>query len=81
MPLGVDKAYGMSKLLEKLGYNRSQLVCCGDGFNDLPMITFAGLGVAMANAPEELKKKADYVAPSCDEDGLVDVINRFIKDW
>lgn len=81
MPPGVDKAYGVSKLLERLGYHRSQMVCCGDGFNDLSMLAYAGVGVAMANAPEDLKKKADYVAPSCDEDGLVDVIGRFIKDW
>ena len=81
MPLGVDKAYGVSKLLERLGYRRSQIVCCGDGFNHLPMIEYAGLGVAMDNAPEELKQLADYIAPSCDEDGLVDVIERFIKDW
>ena len=81
MPPGVDKAYGVSKLLERLGYRRSQMVCCGDGFNDLPMIAYAGLGVAMDNATDELKKLADYVAPSCDEDGLVNVIERFIKDW
>lgn len=81
MPLGVDKAYGVSKLLERIGYHRNQMVCCGDGFNDLPMIHYAGLGVAMANASDELKKEADYIAPSCDEDGIVDVINRFIKDW
>lgn len=81
MPPGVDKAYGVAKLLERLGYRRTQMVCCGDGFNDLPMIEYAGLGVAMANAPEALKEKADYIAPSCDEDGLVDVIERFIKDW
>lgn len=81
MPPGVDKAYGVSKLLARLGYHRSQMVCCGDGFNDLPMIEYAGLGVAMANAPDELKEKADYVAPSCDDDGIVDVIGRFIKDW
>ena len=49
--------------------------------DSLTMIETAGLGVAMANAPEQLKEKADYVAPSCDEDGLVDVITRFIKDW
>ncbi len=81
MPLGVDKAYGLSKLLQCLGYTRNQMICCGDGFNDIPMIEYAGLGVAMANASEEVKSKANYIAPSCDEDGLVDVINRFIKDW
>ena len=36
---------------------------------------------AMANAKKEVREKADYIAPSCDEDGLVDVIHRFIKDW
>jgi hypothetical protein len=81
MPLGVDKAYGISKLLQHLGYSRSQTICCGDGFNDLSMVEFAGLGVAMANAGDELKERADYIAPSCDEDGLVDVIQRFVKDW
>ncbi len=81
MPLGVDKAYGLSKLLQTLGYSRSQMVCCGDGFNDLSMIEYAGLGVAMANAPESIRARADYVAPFCDEDGVVDVVNRFIKDW
>lgn len=81
MPPGVDKAYGVSKLLERIGYRRSQMVCCGDGFNDLSMIEYAGLGVAMANATEDVKKMADYIAPSCDEDGIVDVIHRFIKDW
>lgn len=81
MPLGVDKAYGLSRLLEKMGYGRNRMVCCGDGFNDLSMIEYAGMGAAMGNAPEEIKKKADYVAPSCDEDGVAEVINRFIKDW
>ena len=78
MPLGIDKAYGLAKLLQRLGYSRSQMICCGDGFNDISMIQYAGLGVAMANAGEQVRQSADYVAPHCDEDGLVDVISRFI---
>lgn len=78
MPLGIDKAYGLSKLLKKLGYTRSQMICCGDGFNDISMIEYAGLGVAMANASEQVRARAAYIAPHCDEDGLVDVIRRFI---
>lgn len=78
MPLGIDKAYGLSKLLKRLGYTRSQMICCGDGFNDISMIEYAGLGVAMANASEQVRERADYIAPHCDEDGLVDVIQRFI---
>ena len=42
-----------------------------DGFNDISMIEYAGLGVAMANAAEEVRARANYVAPHCDEDGLV----------
>lgn len=78
MPLGIDKAYGLSKLLKRLGYKRNQMICCGDGFNDISMIEYAGLGVAMANASEQVRERADYIAPHCDEDGLVDVIRRFI---
>ena len=81
MPKNVDKASSLDKMLETIGMTRENAICCGDGFNDLPMIEYAGLGVAMGNAPEQLKEKADYVAPSCDEDGLVDVIERFVKDW
>lgn len=80
MPLGVDKAYGIDRLLRRMGYSRHQTICCGDGFNDIPMIEYAGIGVAMANASEIVRRKADYVAPSCDEDGLVDVIERFITE-
>lgn len=78
MPLGIDKAYGLAKLLQRLGYSRSQMICCGDGFNDISMIQYAGLGVAMANAGEQVRQSADYVAPHCDDDGLVDVISKFI---
>jgi hypothetical protein len=41
------------------------------------MIEYAGIGVAMANASEEVRAKADYIAPHCDEDGLVDVIRKY----
>lgn len=78
MPLGVDKAYGLAALLKRLGCDSSELICCGDGYNDISMIEFAGLGVAMANATEEVQAHADYVAPSCDEDGLCDVIERYV---
>lgn len=81
MPPGVDKAYGIARLLGRLGYSRRQTICCGDGFNDISMIEYAGLGVAMANASEAVRSRADYIAPSCDEDGLVDVIERYVRDW
>ena len=48
-------------------------------YNDLSMISYAGTGVAMANAREEVKAVADYVTGSNDEDGLVEVIEKFIS--
>lgn len=78
MPLNVDKAYSLSKLLEHLGFSREQMISCGDGYNDLTMIQYAGMGVAMANAQEVVKKAADYITLSNDEDGVAHVINEFI---
>ena len=56
-----SKAIAMEKLGEYFGIARSEMIAVGDGFNDLSMIEYAGLGVAMSNAPVELKEKADYV--------------------
>ena len=80
MPMNVDKAYALGKLLEHLGMDKSQMICCGDGFNDLSMIQFAGLGVAMANAQKETKEAADYITASNDEDGVAQVIEKFMED-
>jgi len=76
-PLGIDKGRSLSKLLEILGYTREQLVACGDGYNDLTMIEYAGLGVAMENGCEEVKSKADYICPSNENDGIAHVIEKF----
>ena len=56
------------------------MVCCGDGFNDLSMIQFAGLGVAMANAQPMVLERADYITKSNDEDGVLHVINKFMLE-
>lgn len=78
MPYKVSKAYSLDSILDKIGVKRENTVCCGDGFNDISMIKYAGVGVAMANAREEVRKEADFVTGSNDEDGLVEVIDRFI---
>jgi Cof subfamily protein (haloacid dehalogenase superfamily) len=77
MPKGVDKANSLAKLLAHLGYEREEMIACGDGFNDLSMIQYAGLGVAMANAQQVVKDAADFITLSNDDDGVVHVINRF----
>lgn len=82
MPPNIDKAYSLSKLLEHLHYSRKQMICCGDGFNDVSMIRYAGLGVAMDNAQLEVKRAADFITRSNDEDGIAHVVEEFIlKDF
>jgi len=78
MPQGINKAASLGKLLEILGLTREDLVACGDGFNDIEMIRFAGLGIAMDNAVDEVKAVSDYVTKSNDDNGLVDVIEKFV---
>ena len=80
MPKGIDKAESLDKLLKSLGYTKDELICCGDGFNDLSMIQYAGLGVAMANAQDKVKEAADFITLSNNEDGIAYVIEKFIEN-
>jgi len=70
IPKGVSKAYGIELILTKLGIAKADSVAFGDGPNDLEMLSYVGLGVAMGNAVDELKKKAGYVTSHVDEDGI-----------
>ena len=78
MPKGVDKAASLDRMLCTVGLKRENAICCGDGFNDMTMIQYAGVGVAMENAQEKVKEAADYITKSNDEDGIVVVIDKFI---
>lgn len=77
LPLGIDKAKCLEKLLERMQIDRKNVIACGDGFNDLSMIEFAGLGVAMANAQQVVKNAADYITLSNEEDGVAAVVEKF----
>lgn len=79
MPRGVDKAHALVKLLGSIGLSTEQMICCGDGYNDITMIETAGLGVAMANAQPPVLDSADYITKSNDEDGVLHVINTFMR--
>lgn len=75
MAPGVDKGLGMQKLAEHLGLQASQVMTLGDGDNDIAMLQYAGLGIAMANASEAAKAAADRVLPyTNDEDGVAKAI-------
>lgn len=78
MPQNVDKAYSLERLLAHLNLSRDEMVACGDGFNDLSMVRYAGMGVAMGNAQQVVKEEADFVTASNDEDGLVLVVEKFL---
>lgn len=73
-----SKGTGIKALGDYLGIKQEEIICIGDAGNDLDMIQFAGLGVAMGNAFEEVKEAADYVTWSNDEDGVAHVIEKFI---
>lgn len=77
MPRNVTKAAALERILEALAVKREEMVCCGDGFNDIAMIRYAGVGVAMGNAQPAVKEAADYVTSTNDEDGIVEVIRKF----
>ena len=74
---GVNKGSGLVSLGRLLGIRREEIMACGDGDNDLLMLKEVGFGVAMANAEEEVKKAADYITLSNEEDGVADAIEKF----
>ena len=78
VPKGIDKARSLSVLLEELELKREELMAAGDGFNDLSMVRFAGMGVAMANAQDVVKENADFITLSNDEDGVAYAVEKFI---
>lgn len=80
VPQNIDKANSLQKLLNSIGLTAESMICCGDGFNDISMIEFAGLGVAMANAQPIVKENADFITRSNDEDGVLYVIEKFMRD-
>ena len=79
MPKNVDKASSLDRMLQTVGLYRENTICCGDGYNDISMIEYAGVGVAMANAQEKVKESADFITKSNDKDGIVVVIEKFIE--
>lgn len=74
----VNKGTGVEALANSLGIKQEEVICMGDAGNDEHMIRYAGLGVAMGNAFEEIKEIADFVTKTNDEDGVAYVINKFI---
>ena len=79
MKEGITKAYALQKLSESLGIKRKEIVAIGDQFNDIDLIEYAGLGIAVANAEDALKEKADIVTiANNNEDAVSEAIESFL---
>ncbi len=74
----VSKANGLRILARELGINSSEIIAIGDNFNDIEMIEYAGLGVAVGNAPAGVREKADYVTLNKNGLGVKEVIDKYI---
>ena len=80
VPSRVSKWTGLRRLADLLGISHERICAVGDERNDLSMISGAGMGVAMGNACEEVKRAADWVTGHHDEDGLVGVVERILGE-
>ncbi|MFC4322530.1 Cof-type HAD-IIB family hydrolase [Litchfieldia salsa] len=77
---GVTKGTSLAQLIKSCGIKREEVIAIGDSYNDQAMIEFAGLGVAMGNAPDDIKEIADYVTDTNMNDGVAKVVEKFVLD-
>lgn len=77
---GIDKAKALDTVLIPKGYQREEMIAFGDGHNDASMVKYAGIGVAMANAVQDLKDIADDVTLSNEEDGIAVSLYKYMSD-
>lgn len=76
--INATKVHGIYAIEKELGIKRSDMIGVGDAYNDFSLLMACGFKIAMGNAIPELKAIADYIAPSVEEDGVVDVIEKFV---
>lgn len=78
MPKGIDKAEALRELLERVGGKADELLCLGDGYNDLNMMRLAGISCAPSNAKKPVKQAASFVTKSNDRDGVAHAVVEFL---
>lgn len=73
------KKQGLETLAQIWGISKDEIIAIGDGYNDVPMLQAAGLKIAMGNAVDEVKRIADYIAPSVENDGLAITLQKYLN--
>jgi cof-like hydrolase len=76
---GVNKAFGLEKLAKELNIQPSEIAAIGDAANDIEMLEYAGLAIAMGNASEEVKAIADIVTDTNENNGVIKAIDKLIQ--
>jgi hydroxymethylpyrimidine pyrophosphatase-like HAD family hydrolase len=76
----VDKGKALAFIAEHQGIPAAEVIAIGDNLNDVSMVRYAGLGVAMRHSPPALLQAAQFVTTSPDEGGVADVVQRFVLD-
>ncbi|WP_298652733.1 Cof-type HAD-IIB family hydrolase [uncultured Proteiniphilum sp.] len=74
---GVDKGVGIDQFCDYYGFSLEETMAFGDGGNDIEMLRHAGTGIAMGNANDDVKRAADYVTDSVDNDGILKALQHF----
>lgn len=74
---GIDKAKALDTVLTPMGYKREEMIAFGDGHNDISIVKYAGIGVAMDNAVTALKDVADEITFSNEEDGIAHTLSKY----
>ena len=77
VPMGISKRVGIDKMLEHFQIGLDECMAFGDGGNDIQMLSHVRIGIAMGNASDEVKKYADYITDSVDEDGVFKALKHF----
>lgn len=77
IPNSINKAVGIDRIARKYNITKDSIICIGDSCNDMEMIKYAGLSAVVANGSEEVKKFANIIAPSCDDNGVGWLIDNY----
>lgn len=77
IPKNSSKALGIDAIINKLDIKKEETMCFGDSYNDIEMIKYCEIGIAMGNSKDPVKQAADYITNDIDEDGIYNALKHF----